>query len=171
MAKSKRAPPGKDTAYSAAEEAVNRSYEIGPRAPKGTFTMKINLSNVSTTFEPRKAGEYEGTLVGHVLNPASATSGQPTLRLEWVEKDDPSSHMFKTYSLQPKALWSLKRDLLRVGASVEAMNDPEADIEEIVRSLYGYVSTIKYGDPRPDANDPTKLYDNFLEIVDPKKLS
>jgi hypothetical protein len=132
--------------------------------------MKINLSDVATTFEPRKAGDYTGVLVGHVLNPASASSGQPTLRLEWVEKDDPSSHMFKTYSLQPKALWSLKRDMLRMGATVETMNDPEADIEEIAKSLYGYVSIIRYGDPRPNPKDPTKLYDDFKEIVDPTKV-
>lgn len=129
--------------------------------------MKVDFSAV-TGPEPRKAGEYTGLLVNHSFNPASKSSGQPTMTLEWTEQDS-NRKMFKTYSLQPNSLWSLKRDLIRIGASMEDMSSPTADLDKIVTGLYGYASTIVYGDPRPDKNDPNRLYDNFLEVKDPTK--
>ena len=131
---------------------------------------KVNLANVATSFPPREAGEVDMTLVGHKFTEASKSSGQPTVTLQWQEDDSNAGH-FQTYSLQPKALWSLKRDLLRAGASVEAMNSPEADLDEIITSMYGYKATLIFGDPRPDQNDSTKLYSNFKELKDPNKVT
>jgi hypothetical protein len=131
--------------------------------------MKVDFSNISITPEPRKAGDYDGTIVGHKLELASKSSGQPTVRIDYSEDESPNRIMFTNYSLQPQALWKLKRDLIRVGADVETMNSPSADIEQIILGLYGYKATLQFGDPRPDKNDPTKLYDNFLGIADPAK--
>jgi len=160
-----RASPKKDRAYSAAEEAVNREIK-----EKESTSMKVDFSAVSLTPEPRKAGDYPGTLIGHLLNLASASSGQPTLRIDYSDDENPSRIMYANYSLQPQALWKIKRDLIRVGASVEEMNSPQADIEAIVQGLYGYKAVLQYGDPREgtDKEGNPRLYDNFLGVKDPK---
>lgn len=137
----------------------------------GDGKMKVNFSAVADSFTPREAGDVEATLIGHTINAASATSGNPTVKLDWSENDSPNRHIFKTYSLQPKALWSLKRDLIRMGASVEAMNDEDADLDDILLTLYGNSCTIIFGDPRPytDKEGQEKLGDNFKEVADPSK--
>lgn len=136
---------------------------------KDRNTMKVDFSAVADSFEPRKAGEVQGTLIKHEINPASASSGQPTLKLEWSEDESPNRRIFRTYSLQPKALWSVKRDLIRMGADVAEMNSPTADLDAICESLYGVSSTLVFGDPRPgkdkDGND--RLYDNMTEVRKP----
>lgn len=189
MARSKRSPPKTEDwdeqlkrdaadpnspinrlAAEAREEYSRKATKDGPSAPqKGLTKMKVNFRGVSTGFEPRKAGEYQGTLIKHEVNPASATSGQPTVKLEWSEDESPNRRMFKTYSLQPKALFAIKRDLIRMGADVEEMNSPEADLDAIVEGLYGVSSTLVFGDPRPDEKDPSKVYDNFIEIKKPQE--
>lgn len=143
--------------------------------------VKVNFSAVSDTFEPRKAGDYPATLIAHQINEASASSGQPTLRLEWSEDDSPNSKIWRTYSLQPKALWSLKRDLVRIGKAkpdfIEELNDPDSDLDTLVQSLYGFSNTLVFGEPRPykRKNKDTgemedALGDNMLEVKDPDKL-
>lgn len=132
--------------------------------------VKINFAAVNTN-NAREAGEYEGTLIGHEVKAASATSGNPTVTLKYSEDESPNRFMFKTYSLQLKALWSLKRDLVRLGATPEQMNDEDTDLDELLTSMYGYKGTLVFGDPRPykdkDGND--KIGDNFIEIKDPTK--
>lgn len=174
----KRSPPTQEefnVAMNELDSQLNTATDMpsranGPSAPERITRMKVNFQGVSTGFAPREAGEYPGTLVKHTINAASKTSGQPTVNLEWAEDENPQRKMFKTYSLQPKALFAVKRDLIRMGADVEQMNSPEADLDEIVESLYGTSSVLVYGDPRPDEKDPNKLYDNFLEVRDPSKV-
>lgn len=137
--------------------------------------MKVNFSAVADSFQPRESGKYDGTLINHKINEASATSGQPTVTLEWSEDDSPNRKMFKTYSLQPKALWSLKRDLVRIGKArpdfIEELNDPDADLNELITSLYGFSNTLVFGEPREgkDKDGQPRMYDNFLEVADPDK--
>lgn len=143
--------------------------------------MKVNFSAVADSFQPREKGEYDGTLISHQINEASASSGQPTVRLEWSEDDSPNSKMFRTYSLQPKALWSLKRDLVRIGKArpdfIEELNSPDADLDTLITSLYGFSNTLVFGEPRPykRKNKETgeledALGDNMLEVKDPDKI-
>lgn len=136
------------------------------------MATKVNFAGVTTDFPAREAGGYDVTYVGHVINMASATSGQPTVKLTWAEDDRPKMMIMKTYSLQPQALFAIKRDMLRMGADVEAMNDEDADLDDILNSLIGAKCTIKMGEPRPykdkDGND--KIGDNFVEVIDPSKL-
>lgn len=175
MATKKRAPPKQEP-----EPTRDLVTENGLQAPERKQVVKINFSAVSDTFEPRKAGEYQGTLIDHTINPASASSGQPTLQLKWSEDESPNSFMFRTYSLQPKALWSLKRDLVRIGKHrdgfIEELNSEEADLDELIKSLYGYSSTLVFGDPRPYKRknkttgvEEDALGDNMLEVKDPDK--
>lgn len=170
MASKKRAPPEQPSVAYTVDTNEASVLEIKSITIEGT-RMKINFSAVATDFQPHEAGDVEGTLISHKSSAASQASGQPTVTLEWSENDSPNKRIWRTYSLQPKALWSLKRDLIRIGASVEDMNSEEADLDDIITGLYGYVSTIKFGDPRPykdkDGND--KLGDNMLEVVDPSK--
>lgn len=138
--------------------------------------VKINFTAVADSFQPRESGEYQGTLISHKINEASASSGQPTVTLEWSEDDSPNRKMFKTYSLQPKALWSLKRDLVRIGKAdptfIERLNDEDADLDELITSLYGFSNTLVYGEPRTgkDKEGNERQFDNFLEVRDPDKL-
>lgn len=161
---SKRSPPKQEPANRA---AVAVSQNIEERGTK----MRVDLSGISLTPEPRKAGDYPGTLINHELRLASASSGQPTITLQWSEDENPSKLMFANYSLQPQALWKFKRDMLRAGATVEAMNAKDADIEAIVASLYGYKAVLQYGDPRDGtaADGTPRKYENFLGVKDPSK--
>lgn len=172
----KRSPPNQN--HEPTREHVTENGLGQEPTPTGKVTMKVNFSAVSDSFEPRKAGDYQGTLIEHEINQASASSGQPTLRLKWSEDDSPNNFMFRTYSLQPKALWSLKRDLVRIGKQhdgfMEKLNDEDADLDQLVTSLYGTSSTLRFGDPRPykRKNKTTgemedALGDNMLEVVDP----
>lgn len=134
--------------------------------------VKVNFKAVTTDFPVREKGEYDVTYIGHTINPASATSGQPTVRLTWSEDSSPNKKIMKTYSLQETALWSLKRDMIRMGADIEEMNNEDAILDDILDSLIGAKNTVMMGEPRPykdkDGND--KLGDNFQEIKDPSKL-
>lgn len=135
------------------------------------MATKVNFANVTTDYKPREAGDYAGLLIGY--KDGVSTKGMPTYSLEFTEVENPNRHMFANYSLQPQSLFGIKRDLMRLGASVEAMNAEDADLDKIVEGLLGYTATLRFGDPRPgkdkDGND--KLFDNFKELVDPAKVS
>lgn len=149
-------------------------YEHAHRIEKENkpVATKVNFASVATEFPAREAGDYEVTYTGHVINPASATSGQPTVKLTWSEDASPKKQIMKTYSLQPQALWSLKRDMLRMGASIEDMNADDADLDDILNSLIGAKCVIKMGEPRPykDKDGTDKVGDNLQEVKDPSKL-
>lgn len=154
--------------------------------------VKINFAAVTEpNFSAREAGEYECTLIKHEVKAASVNSGQPTVQLQFSENDSPNRLIFKTYSLQPKALWSLKRDLIRIGADVEEMNNEETDLDELIESLYGNMCTVVMDEPRQATNsdgdklyvdpadpkstttvpnDNPKMWESFKEIKDPQKL-
>jgi hypothetical protein len=137
-----------------------------------SVATKVNFKAVATSFPAREAGDYEVTFTGHVINPASASSGNPTVRLIWSEDASPKKQIMKTYSLMPQALWSLKRDVLRMGANIEDMNDEDADLDDILNSLIGAKSVIIMGEPREgkDKQGNDVMYDNFQEVKDPSKL-
>jgi len=134
--------------------------------------VKVNFKQAATSFPSREKGDYDVTFIGHTINPASASSGQPTATLTWSEDNSPNKKIMKTYSLQPQALWSLKRDMLRMGANVEDMNDEDADLDDILNSLIGSKSVIVMGEPRDgkDKEGNDRTFDNFLEVKDPSKL-
>lgn len=176
MAKKRSPPESSVTAINVTSVDQHGNLAYTNESNGSTKPMVVVNFKAVAGPEPRKAGNYEGRLVSHKLELASATSGQPIVNLQWDEISDGEStsnrKMFKTYSLQPKALFAIKRDLIRMGADIEYMNSEECDIDEVIHSLYGTVSTIKYGEPREykdkDGND--KVGDNFIEVVDPAKL-
>lgn len=143
----------------------------------GVPHVKVDFANVST-IEALPAGEYECLFsLGKEAVKASASGGQPTLYVEYLVKDT-NQKIFKSYSLQAKALWALKRDLIRVGADLEAMNSEEADLDEIVEGLVGYSCTVICGEPHwypanedgTPKGDDSKLQTTFKEVKDPTKL-
>lgn len=135
------------------------------------MATKVNFANVQTSYTPRPAGDYEGLLIAHKIGVSK--QGFPTAALEFTEVENPNKHMFANYSLQPQSLWAIKRDLIRLGASVEQMNSEDADLDVIISSLYGYTAVLKFGDPRPytDKDGVDKLGDSFKEVVDPAKVA
>lgn len=132
---------------------------------------KVNFAAVATSMA-KPAGDYESTFAKFTFNPASAFSGNPTVSLEWTVNETNNQRIFKTYSLQPQALWSLKRDLIHMGADIEEMNSEDADLEDILNSLVGAQNTIVMGEPRDykDKNGEDKVGDNFKEVRDPAKV-
>lgn len=144
-------------------------------------TAKVNFAAVAdSSFEAIPEGEYECVFSlraddrGGPIAPSKA--GQPTLYAEYLISDT-NQRIFKSYSLQPKALWALKRDLMRLGADPEEMNSENADLDDILQPLVGSTCTVVTdepvyyplnadGTPTPDA----KLQTSFKEVKDPTKL-
>lgn len=135
------------------------------------MATKVNFANVQTSYVPREAGNYEGLLIGHKIG--TSAKGFPTASMEYTEVENPNRHMFANYSLQPQSLWAIKRDLIRLGATVEDMNAEDADLDKIIEALYSYTATLKFGDPRPgvDKEGNAKDFDNFIELIDPSKTN
>lgn len=141
---------------------------------------KINFSNVQTSFAAREAGEVEASFSGYEYNAASQSSGQPTIKMVFNESENPDRQIHRYYSLQPKALWSLKRDMIHMGASIEDMNSEEADLEDILDALIGASVVLMYGEPTPatdkagkpilDDAGNQKMYDSFKGVKDPTKV-
>lgn len=142
-------------------------------------TAKVNFAAVAD-FEAIPEGEYECVFSlrddsrGGPIAPSK--KGQPTLYAEYLVQDT-NQKIFKSYSLQPTALWALKRDLMRLGADPEEMNSENADLDDILQPLVGSTCTVVTdepvyyplnadGTPAPDA----KLQTNFKEVKDPTKL-
>lgn len=136
---------------------------------------KVNFAAVAD-FEAIPAGEYECVFRYEKIAPAPK-SGNNTLYAQYIVGDT-NQKIFKAYSLEAKALWALKRDLIRLGASLEDMNSENADIQDIVDSIngvscvvicdepYWYPLDKDTGAPTPDA----KLRTSFKEVKDPTKL-
>ena len=135
---------------------------------------KVDFSAVAD-FEALQAGEYECVFSFDKVAPAK-NSGKDTLYAEYIVGDT-NQKIFKSYSLEPKALWALKRDFIRIGASLEDMNSSGADPEVIANGLNGVSCTVICGEPywyplNPDGT-PTpdaKLRTSFQEVKDPTKL-
>lgn len=141
---------------------------------------KVNFSAVAEgKFPVRDAGEYPATLTSYKWNAASKSSGNPTLTFVFQEEDS-NKQIWKTYSLQPQALFGLKRDLVRLGADMEMMNSDDADLDEILEPLIGAACVVVMGDPRSeddkgnafkDKDGNPITYETFKEIKDPTKVS
>lgn len=123
---------------------------------------KVNFSAVQGP-EPLEAGEYECTLIKYSMGNSKA--GQLKCDVEFTVSDS-NKKIFKSYSLQPQALWGLKRDLIRMGADVEVMNDPDTELEDILDSLIGASVTVICTEPREYDG---QTYTNFKEVKDPDK--
>jgi hypothetical protein len=134
-----------------------------------TMATKVNFANVAGP-EPVGSGEFESTFIGYKLG-TSKTAGQPTLECEWIVNESDShefsnKHIWKTYSLQPKALWSLKRDMMRMGADVEEMNSEDAELETILDALIGATNVVVCGEPYEYPEGSGTMRTQFKEIKD-----
>jgi len=89
--------------------------------------IKVDMEGVSAGgFKPIDEGVYDGEVVVCTYNAASKSSGKPTLEFEFKVDEHPTRKFWRTYSLQPKALWALKELLLALGQDVP---DGELEIE------------------------------------------
>lgn len=176
-------PPVQFGVYMAQPRSRNKQPVTSDKKKEVTSMtgLKVNFKATTLNFPARPAGDYEATFMGHLINPASANSGQPTVKLTWAEKDNPNKKIMRTYSLQPQALQFLKRDMIHMGASIEDMNAEDADLDDILNSLIGASNIIVMGEPRlrvtkqgePVINQETGeqyIDDNFNGIKDPNKL-
>lgn len=127
---------------------------------------QVNMAAVGAALP---AGNYECKITGWKYNEASKNSGQPTVTMQY--NSDEHGTIFRTYSMQPQALFGLKRDLMRIGADPEEMNSETCDLEGVLNQVIGYGCTLKVGEPRVEQDkngDPTgRVFTNPLEVIDP----
>lgn len=138
------------------------------------MATKVNFAAVAD-FEALQAGEYECVFSYDKIGPAKS-SGKDTLFAEYIVGET-NQKIFKSYSLEPKALWAIKRDLIRIGASIEDMNSDNADLEDIINSVNRASCTVICDEPHwyplgPDGKPASdaKLRTSFKEVKDPTKL-
>ena len=146
-----------------------------PKQPEGGVKLatKVNFAAVAD-FEALQKGEYPAVFTVDKID-NSKNTGQPTLYAEYLIQDT-NQKIFKAYSLQAKALWVLKRDLVRIGADIETMNSENADLDDITAKLSGAACTVIVDEPHyypVDANGnstpESKLQTTFKEVKDPTR--
>ncbi len=98
------------------------------------MTIKLNLADVQTELTAVPAGNYAVT-VSSVQETLSKSSNKPMLavKLRIEEPEDQAGRiLFDNFSLQPQALWKLKRWLLALGYAEDEIAEFELDPEELV---------------------------------------
>lgn len=100
--------------------------------------MKIDFTGVSSNFEPIPAGRYTAVLTGFKINDSKSTAGEKVCVLEYTVSDPEYSgrKAWSQRSLQPQALWMLKKDMIALGADGEELSGP-IDLEEELENLKG----------------------------------
>lgn len=106
--------------------------------------MRINFEGVSTSFEPVPTDTYDCVFTKGTIVAESKTSGKPYVQMEYtIEDGDYSGRKFwVNRSLQPQALFAIKRDLLCLGAP-ESVLEGEVDLEEVLDSVEGSSARLK----------------------------
>lgn len=100
--------------------------------------VKVNFSSVSdNNLIPE--GVYDATFTEFKLIPESKASGQPYFRLTFTLQDEEyqGRKAYVNHSFTPEALWAFKRTLVRLGAEVDVLNDPDTEVDEVMSGLIG----------------------------------
>jgi len=95
------------------------------------MSPRIDFSNVRE-LTPVPEGEYAATLTGTKLVPEAKESKQPYVEMTFTIADGEFAgrKLFRNYSLQPKALWSFKQTLVRLGTDPELLSG-ELELEDV----------------------------------------
>lgn len=107
--------------------------------------MKIDFSNVQSGFELMPEGTYEAALTGFNIAP-SKSSGQPTVTLEFTvqEGDYTGRKLWQAHSLQPHALFALKRTLIALGVPEDEL-EGAIEVEDTLEQLTGEMVRLDVG--------------------------
>ena len=111
------------------------------------MAIKLDFSDVDTGFGPLEPGTYMGS-VAKITQEIGKNSGKPYLavviKLHTTEGVEEGRQVFTNLSLQPKALWRLKRLLVRLGFDEKELAG-ELNFEE--GELIGREVTVILGPP------------------------
>lgn len=104
-------------------------------------------------------GEYPATLRDMIYSEASKSSGKPIVTLEFALQDENTTLLWRTFSLQPKATWSLKRSLVNLGEDPEYLsgNIDLDDFLDHIRSLVGNECTLVVSAGEYDGNPTAEI--------------
>lgn len=111
------------------------------------MAVVVNLAGVKTKVEAIPDGAYQAVFTGKQF--AMSKSNQPKVTTTWTfsaeaGEDVAGRKAFIEYSLQPQALWKLKRDLIRLGVDADSL-ETNIDIDELLEDLKGTEGTIHVG--------------------------
>lgn len=92
--------------------------------------ITLNLADVQTELEAIPAGNYD-VVIASCIEGMSKTSNQPMLTMKLrVEGGNYDGRMlFDHFSLQPQALWKLKRLMGALGFGADVLKDPSYELE------------------------------------------
>lgn len=123
----------------------------------------VDLSGVTTEFTAIPAGEYQAIFAKYV-NGVGKTSGEPkvTLRFAIADGEYEGRVLFSDCSLQPHALFAIKRALLAMGADPEDLEHSIDTDEELDRVIGSRVRLVVSTKPK---NDGTGDYNNVENIL------
>lgn len=100
--------------------------------------MKVDFTGISDSFEAIPTGDYEAVFTGFKIAPSKSTPGEQVCVMEYTLGDAEFSgrKAWANRSLQPAALFSLKRDMIALGADAEELAGP-IDLEESLEDIKG----------------------------------
>jgi hypothetical protein len=107
----------------------------------------VNLEGVKTSLEAIPDGTYDARFVKRTFG--MSKEQKPKVELEYVFNEDQGEGVagrkaFVTCSLQPQALFKLKRTAIHMGAEPDDL-ETQVDLEALFDSLIGSECRIKVG--------------------------
>lgn len=104
---------------------------------------RINLKAVSRA-EPIPAGTYDATFTDFEKKPNNDGSGDHfSVQFTVTDEEYAGRKLFRNYSLKPDALPYFKQFMARLGAPDDALEDEDAEIEDILNDLKGADCRVK----------------------------
>jgi hypothetical protein len=92
---------------------------------------RVSTKGISTGFAALPGGEYDANIFEHKEGTSKAGEDKHTVQWSVAEEGFEGRRLFSHYSLQAKALWKIKSDLLAIaGPEFEINGVPLADILE-----------------------------------------
>jgi len=104
---------------------------------------RINLKSVASS-EPVPAGTYDATFTEWEKRRNADDSGEHfSMQFTLTENEFKGRKVYRNYSLKPEALIYFKTFLARLGTPDDALEDEEAEIEDILNDLKGADCRVK----------------------------
>jgi len=94
--------------------------------------VRIDMNQAEDTggYEPLEAGIYDATVTKFALSDRKTRAGAPMYEAEFTLENN--RRAWKTYAIQPNALWVLKQDLPGYGITLPEDGQIEFDEADIV---------------------------------------
>jgi len=106
----------------------------------------VDFTGVKTEFEPMAEGYYPAVLEEWEAGNAKSGKKGPKVDLTWEVSEGPEEgrKLFRTFSLDRKALWAFKQALVRMGVDQESLEGP-VDLDDIMSEVVGAACVLLVG--------------------------